>query len=232
MAMDGDRLLGLFAPEGLPRAWDRNETVPSLAEMTTIALRSLNRNANGFFLMVEGSQVDWAAHRKSVPGVISEMEDFIAAIRVVLDFAQNHGDTLVVITADHETGGMSLGRDDIYRWNPRPLHGVTHTPKKMTGDYLASDRSLSSIVAASVPFELTDIERRELDATEREEDPARRAISALFNRRTLTGWSSEGHTGVDVPLYACGPGQERFHGVMNNEVLGQVLWEVFLPGKR
>ena len=232
MAMDGTRLLGLFAPADLPRAWDREPTMPSLAEMTTVALSALNRNANGFFLMVEGSQVDWAAHRKSVPGVISEMEDFISAIRVALDFAQSHGDTLLIITADHETGGMSLGRDDIYRWNPRPLRGVTHTPKKMTADYLASDRPLSSFVAASVPFELTKVERWELDTTEREEEPARRAISALFNRRTLTGWSPEGHTGVDVPLYAYGPGHERFHGVMNNEVLGQIMWEVFLPEKQ
>jgi len=229
--MDGDRLLGLFAPDGLPRAWDREASVPNLAEMTTTALRTLNRNAKGFFLMVEGSQIDWAAHRNSIPGVISEMEDFDSAIRVVLEFAQNHGDTLVVITADHETGGLSLGRDQIYRWNPRPLYGITHTPKKMTDEYLASTRLLSDIVAANVPFELTQVERWELDATDREEGPARRAISALFNRRTLTGWTSEGHTGADVPLYVTGPGSGRFHGVMPNEVLGQTLQDVFLPAR-
>jgi alkaline phosphatase len=230
LAMDGDRLLGLFAAEGLPRAWDRAETVPSLAEMTRVALDTLNRNPQGFFLLVEGSQVDWAAHRNSVPGVISEMADFVSAIRVVLDFARDRADTLVVITADHETGGMSLGRDDIYHWNPGPLHGVRHTPKKMTADFLASDRPLSTFVAANVAFELTEVEKWELDAVDREEDPARQAISALFNRRTLTGWTTGGHTGLDAPLYVHGPGRERFGGVMLNEVLGRTLWDVFLPG--
>jgi alkaline phosphatase len=232
MAMDGDRLLGLFAPEGLPRAWDRDETAPLLAEMTSLALRTLNRNTAGFFLMVEGSQIDWASHRNSVPGVISEMEEFITAIQVVLEFAKNQGDTLVIVTADHETGGMALGRDNIYTWNPKPLHGVTNTPKKMTDDYLASDRSLSSIVAAGVPFELTAVERLSLDATEREEAEARWAIAAIFNQRTLTGWTSPGHTSVDVPLYAYGPGREHFYGVMPNEALGQVLWKVFLPDEQ
>lgn len=163
-AMDGNRLLGLFAPEGLPRAWDRPGSTPSLAEMTNIALTTLNRNPAGFFLLIEGSQIDWAAHRNSVPGVISEMEEFMAAIRLVLDFARGQKDTLVIVTADHETGGMTLGRDDIYRWNPKPLHGVTRTPKNMAADFLESDRSLSSIVSASVNFELTEVERWSLDA--------------------------------------------------------------------
>ena len=131
--MDGDRLLGLFAPDGLPRAWDRNDSDPSLAEMTRLALPILNRNEAGFFLMVEGSQIDWASHKNSVPGVISEMEDFIAAVQVVLDFAKNQGDTLVIITADHETGGMALGRDGIYRWNAEPLRGVSHSTLWMIG---------------------------------------------------------------------------------------------------
>jgi alkaline phosphatase len=226
-----DRLLGLFAPAGLPRAWDRGSDVPSLAEMTAVALRALDRNPQGFFLMVEGSQVDWASHDNSVVGVISEMEDFIAAIRVVLDFAQQRGDTLVVITADHETGGMSLGRDDIYRWNPRPLHGVKLTPAAMTATFLAGEESLSKVVAGSVPFELSETEMEALDAATRDEITVMAAITTLFNKRTYTGWSSPGHTGVDVPLYVYGPGSERFHGVMQNEVVGQVLWSVFLPAR-
>jgi alkaline phosphatase len=226
-----DRLLGLFAPAGLPRAWDRGDDVPSLAEMTAVALRTLDRNPQGFFLMVEGSQVDWAGHDNSVAGVISEMEDFIAAIRVVLDFARQRGDTLVVITADHETGGMSLGRDDIYRWNPRPLRGVKLTPAAMTSTFLTGEESLSKVVAGNVPFELSEAETEALDAAGREEITVMAAITTLFNKRTLTGWSSLGHTGVDVPLYVYGPGSERFHGVMQNEVVGQVLWSVFLPAR-
>ncbi len=225
----GGHLLGLFAPAGLPRAWDRGDDVPSLAEMTEKALHALDRNPQGFFLLVEGSEVDWASHDNSVVGVVSEMEDFVAAIRVVLDFARHKGDTLVVITADHETGGMSLGRDDIYRWNPRPLRGVKHTPKWIIPAFLAGDVPLSSVVAKSVPFELTEAEKSQLEAAGRNETAARLAVTALFDRRTFTGWSTPGHTGVDVPLYVYGPGSERFHGVMQNEALGRTLWDVFLP---
>lgn len=227
--MQGEHLLGLFAPEGMPRAWDRNNDTPSLAEMTRTALNSLQQNPQGFFLLVEGSQVDWAAHDHSVTGVISEMEDFVAAVRVVLDFARQDGETLVIITADHETGGMSLGRDGIYHWNPRPLRGVTATSAAMIARYLAGEESLSTIVADYVPFELSKAEIESLDKTTRDEMMAYTAITDVFNKRTLTGWSSTGHTGVDVPLYVFGPGSEHFHGVMQNEDVGQALWDVFQP---
>jgi len=228
-AMKGDRLLGLFAPSGMPRAWDRGETAPALADMTRVALDALNRNQQGFFLMIEGSQIDWAAHGESVAGVVSEMEDFIAAVRVALDFARNNGDTLVVIAADHETGGMSLGREGIYSWNPRPLRAMKATPIAMTEHYLAGEEDLAEIVAANVAFELSAEEIEALNATPREEQAVYDAIAAVFNERTHTGWSSGGHTGVDVPLYAYGPGSERFRGVMQNEAVGRTMWDVFLP---
>jgi len=229
--MQGEQLLGLFAPEGMPQAWNRDSETPSLAEMTRVALRSLNQNPQGFFLMVEGSQIDWAGHDNSIAGVISEMEDFIAATEVVLDFARHNRDTLVIITADHETGGMSLGRDNVYHWEAQPLRGVKATPVAMAGKYLAGEEPLSAIVAGNVRFELNEAEVEVLDATPRDEMATLTAITNLFNQRTLTGWSTNGHTGVDVPLYVYGPGSDRFHGVMQNETIGKVLWEVFLPEK-
>jgi len=231
LGMEGDQLLGLFAPSGLPRAWDRDSETPSLAEMTRVALKSLNRNPKGFFLMVEGSEIDWAGHDNSIIGVISEMEDFIAAIQVVLDFARNNRDTLVIITADHETGGMSLGRDNIQHWDAQPLNGVEATPAAMTARFLTGDEPFSVFIAKIAPFELSKAELETLDTTPHNSTAVRKAIIDLFNKRTLTGWSSTGHTGVDVPLYVYGPGSERFHGVMQNETIGQVLWDVFLPGK-
>lgn len=229
LASSGDRLLGLFADEGMPRAWDRGSNTPSLAEMTSVSLRTLNRRQEGFFLMVEGSQIDWAAHKNSVVGVISEMEDFVEAVGLVLDFARNQGDTLVIITADHETGGMTIGRDNIYRWDARPLRGVKRTPQEMAQQYISSEESLSDIVASQVPFELSTTEAEELDKAPREDLPARAALANLFNHRTMTGWASKGHTGVDVPIYVFGPGSEHFGGVMQNEAVGRVLWQVFLP---
>ena len=229
LELQSEQQLGLFAANGMPKAWDRPDTMPSLAEMTQVALKALDKNPQGFFLMVEGSQIDWAAHDSSVVGVVSEMEDFIAAIDQVLDFARQDRDTLVVIVADHETGGMSLGRDGIYRWNPEPIRGTQATPIGMAQRFLAGEESLSVIAAAKLPFELTDSEIDLLDSADRDEYAALSALTAIFNDRTFTGWSSTGHTGVDVPLYVFGPGSEHFHGVMQNEILGRTLWEVFLP---
>ncbi|MEX0857662.1 MAG: alkaline phosphatase [Balneolaceae bacterium] len=101
-----NQLLGLFAEDGFERA----EGEPSSAKMTSKALDILSQNENGFFLMVEGSQIDWAGHDNDVEYVLREIEDFDAAIKTVLNFAVQDGETLVIITADHETGGMTMQR--------------------------------------------------------------------------------------------------------------------------
>lgn len=77
------------------------------------AIELLSKNKNGFFLMVEGSQIDWCAHSNDLQGVIDETLDFDRAIGIALDFAEKDGNTLVVVTADHETGGLSLVGDSI-----------------------------------------------------------------------------------------------------------------------
>lgn len=100
----GDKILGLFALDAI----DYSPEQPSLAEMTAKALDVLNRNEQGFFLMVEGSQIDWGGHANDVEYVIREVQRFDEAIKVILDFAIADGQTLVVQTADHETGGMTL----------------------------------------------------------------------------------------------------------------------------
>jgi alkaline phosphatase len=99
-----DRLLGLFAHDG----FEREEGEPTTAAMTQKALDVLSKNEKGFFLMVEGSQIDWGGHANNADYVVREVADFDNAIKTALDFAQKDGETLVVITADHETGGMTL----------------------------------------------------------------------------------------------------------------------------
>ncbi|MEX0720363.1 MAG: alkaline phosphatase [Balneolaceae bacterium] len=99
-----DRLLGLFADNGMERVGGE----PSSAKMAEKALEVLSKNDKGFFLMLEGSQVDWAGHDNDVDSLVNEMRDFDEAIKSILDFAQQDGETLVVLTADHETGGMNL----------------------------------------------------------------------------------------------------------------------------
>lgn len=104
--LSSEKLLGLFAEDGL----ERNEGEPSSATMVDKALQILNKNENGFFLMVEGSQIDWAGHGNNVEYLKREIKDFDEAVKKVLDFAQRDGETLVVLTADHETGGMTMQR--------------------------------------------------------------------------------------------------------------------------
>lgn len=95
----------LYSRKSPPRAEKR--LVP-LKKLTKKALDILSQNPNGFFLMVEGSQIDWGAHDVDKDYLISEMLDFDDAIGVGLNFAKKNKETLVIVTADHETGGLAL----------------------------------------------------------------------------------------------------------------------------
>lgn len=97
------KLLGLFADDGMPRPFS-----PSLAEMTRKAIAILSQDPDGFFLMVEGGQIDWASHDNDAANMIRSVIGFDLAVRVAKDFAQESGETLVIVTADHETGGMTV----------------------------------------------------------------------------------------------------------------------------
>jgi alkaline phosphatase len=77
------------------------------------AMSLLNQNKKGFFLMIEGSQIDWGGHANDADYITQEMQDFDKTIGVVLDWAKADGNTLVVITADHETGGFSIPEGNI-----------------------------------------------------------------------------------------------------------------------
>lgn len=95
------RLIGLFADEGMTRPYS-----PSLAEMTQKAIDVLSQSSNGFFLMVEGGQIDWASHNNDAKNAISDTIGLDEAVEVAKQFASTANDTLIIVTADHETGGM------------------------------------------------------------------------------------------------------------------------------
>ncbi|OFX88760.1 MAG: hypothetical protein A2W99_04645 [Bacteroidetes bacterium GWF2_33_16] len=84
-----------------------------LPEATEKAIQILSKNENGFFLMIEGSQIDWGGHDKDIDYVVSETIDFDKAIGKALEFAKKDGETLVIVTADHETGGLTLTDGDL-----------------------------------------------------------------------------------------------------------------------
>jgi len=151
-----DYLLGLFQLGALTT----NPPEPSLAELTQKAIKLLSPNRKGFFLMVEGSQIDWACHDNDADNTIRQTLLFDEAVKVALDFAVKDKHTLVVITADHECGGMGI--------NNGSLDG----------------KSLS------------------------------------------IGWTTKGHTGVPVPIYAFGPGAERFMGLHDNTEVPRIFAEL------
>lgn len=121
-----------------------------LPNATQLALDKLSQNSNGFFLMVEGSQIDWAGHANDINYMMSEIIDFDKAVGIAYDFADENPGTLVIVTADHETGGLTLPYENI------------------PGD----------------------------------------SVKAKF--------STGGHTGVMVPIFAYGSGAEEFSQIMEN----------------
>ncbi len=104
------KLAGLTAYKENGRVPERGDLLPTAAET---AINILKKNKLGFFLMVEGSQIDWGSHRNNTIYTIEEMLDFDRTIGKVLEFASRNGETLVIITADHETGGMSIVGGDM-----------------------------------------------------------------------------------------------------------------------
>lgn len=131
-----NKLVGVFAASSFPYIQERESspTVPSLATLTTTALNILSKNQNGFFLMVEGGQIDYAAHDNDVGTMLKETLDFDKTIGVVLEFIKTHPDTLLIVTADHETGGFGFS----YRWltnDESKLPEHTRIPEKSRPDY-------------------------------------------------------------------------------------------------
>lgn len=104
LSVSDGKLLGLFEMGYLTTM----PPEPSLAEMTSKALDLLSANERGFFLMVEGGQIDTMCHANDAVGMLKQIRDFDEAVEKALQFAQNRDDTLIIITADHETGGLSL----------------------------------------------------------------------------------------------------------------------------
>lgn len=163
----------------LPLALDRKEDDLTLPQITRAAINTLD-NPKGFFAMIEGGQIDWAAHSNDGASVIHETIDFSEAIKIALEFYRQHPDeTLILVTADHETGGLSLGRDGKYAVNP-----------------LAFDEQQPSPAYASSEDKLAAVQ--------------------TINENAVCGWTTKGHTGIMVPIYAIGAGSERFSGKLDN----------------
>ena len=122
------KTLGLFAGSGMSDAivesrnrLDANHAEPTLAEMSEQALKILEGDGRGFFLMIEAGQIDWASHRNDTGLLLHEMLRFDAMLHKVLDWMGEREDTLLIVTADHETGGFGFSYSNKNIPEPKPL---------------------------------------------------------------------------------------------------------------
>jgi alkaline phosphatase len=111
IASTSAKIAGLLAKEHMPTVQEGRKGV--LEKMVSKAIATLSKDKDGFFLMVEGSMIDWAAHDNNIDYTIAETIDMDDAIGVALDFATANRETLIVVTADHETGGLTIPGEDV-----------------------------------------------------------------------------------------------------------------------
>lgn len=232
LANKNKQVLGLFADGGLDKFIDRTTATPSLAEMTNSASDRLKTNKKGFFLMVEGSQIDWAGHDNDIVGAMSEMDDFAAAFKAAIDFAKKDGQTLVVATADHSTGGLTLGKDGEYNFFVDPIKAALRTPDFMAAQ-IAKGASVDETLKKYLKLELTAEELQSVKDAAEGADVTKidNAIEAIIDNRSITGWTTGGHTGEDVPVYAYGPGSQRFSGLIDNTDNAKIIFDILKKGK-
>ena len=192
------RLLGLL---------DDGPRKPRLRDMLTVALARVGLDPDGFLIMVEHTGPDWNPGDPSAClAAVLELDEAVAA---ATDYANARGRTLVVVTGDHDTGGLVVE-------NPERLPALLKV-NGSAGD-LASRLNADRANAAQVMSELagvTDLTAAELDEIKAASD-AEKAIGAVISARAGVKWTGKGHTAIPVPVFAFGPGAEGFAGPMDN----------------
>ncbi|WP_078592904.1 alkaline phosphatase [Evansella clarkii] len=223
-AVEEDKILGLFADDAmLPELHREESEEPSLAEMTTAALDILSEEDEGFFLMVEGSQIDWAGHANDAAWAMSDTAAFEEAVIASLEFAGQNEDTLIIIAGDHDTGGMTLGGYNSKGTNVEILHNVTATGAYMV-QQLDSDRSnVKDVVEEYTSIVLTDGEVQRIQQARNPEITLNQIISDYAG----VGWSTTSHTGIEVPVFAYGPSSELLHGMIDNTDVPYAIAEAY-----
>ena len=193
--------IGLYAAKGLPFALDENPT--RLTKLTSKALDLLdNQNKDGFFVMIEGSQIDWCGHANDIACAMAEMDDFASAIEKAKAYVDKNKDTLLVITADHSTGGLTLGAHGQYKWEADVVHGVKATAGTITQHLLESD-DLKSVWNKYTSIAFTPENKIKLEQAKSMGDKALNlAVKSIISDTSFTGWTTGGHTAVDVQVFA------------------------------
>jgi len=231
---------GLFASSHMAPDIDRAELAPeepSLAEMTGKALELLSQDRNGFFLMVEGSQVDWANHANDPAYAVTDFLAFDKAVKAAVEFAEKDGHTLVLAFPDHNTGGMTTGSDSDSNYTSTTIEDVVDPLKGMK----LSSSGLAEKIGTDISSENIKAQLKtwwEIDATDNDVTEILElynngeglsldyAISKVISQNhTVIGWTTHGHSGEDVPLWAYGPHYPAGH-VDNTEIAGYIAKEL------
>lgn len=224
-----EQVLGLFSSSHIPYVLDRTNEIPSLAQMTKKAIELLEKDEDGFVVMIEGGRIDHAAHANDFPSTVQEVLDFDAAVKVALDYAKKDGNTSIVITADHETGGLSLSRDNIYELNldlwDKQVHSSEFIASKLNEAKTLSD--IKKIVTANTWItDLTDEEAQQILDGDGSSYGREGGYNAVISKRLLVGWSGHGHSAVDVGVWAYGPIIPFVKGQVDNTQIAKASAQV------
>lgn len=230
------KLWGMFSETSMAYEFDRDaQKEPSLGEMTGKAINLLSQNENGFFLMVEGSKVDWAAHANDPIGIISDVLAFDEAVGVALQFAQKDGNTLVIAATDHGNSGISIGSKATSNdYDKRPLSDFINPllKAKLTGEglekVLNADRSNAAEVMAQY-FGITDLTAEETEAIKKAPKGSMNyAVGPMIGKRANIGFTTGGHTGGDVALYVYAPSTiTQLTGTVENTDIAKYMAKAF-----
>lgn len=232
-----DKILGIFYESHLPYSLDqknnRNLTdkVPSLAELTDLALQRLARSQNGFILQVEGGRVDHAAHGNDVGGMLFDQVAFDDAIGIALQFAVERDDTLVIVTTDH--GNANPGFSGAPNEQFDSIFSFTHTNDWIHRE-LNADSTINQIrdrVEAATNFGITQQEAEAyLNAIKGEYEPVYKrmrsrgaVLGQILANYTQVNWISGSHTADYVEMVSFGPGSEALQGFVRNTDLFGVM---------
>ena len=240
-----DKVWALFGERALPYDIDRNpDKVPSLAEMTEKALEILSKDENGFFMMIEGSQVDWAAHANDAVAMITEYIAFDDAVGKVMEFAIKDGNTAVVIMSDHGNSGFTIGRRDCggydrlskdqlfgsvseYKLSANGLEAILQDtkPEDIKGEFKKytnidlSDEELETLLSSKNYKESNYMEASNSNNMGHN-------IVQIMNSRTCFGFTTGGHTGEETLLASYHPQGDNLTGNVRNVDVNKYLVEV------
>ena len=239
------KVWALFGERAFPYSIDRNpDKVPSIAEMTEKALEILSKEENGFFLMIEGSLIDWAAHANDAVGIITEYLAFDEAVGKVMDFARKDGNTAVVIMSDHGNSGFTIGTRSCSGYDKLSIEELFGA----VSQYKLTANGLEALLVNSKHDEIKTIFKKYtgIDLSEEEvkllvssknykEDDYMKVgtsenmvyhIKNIMNSRTCFGFTTGGHTGEEVLLASYHPQDDILRGNVRNTDVNAYLQQV------